>query len=54
MKKLLKGVKKFMKDTTEKIVEHVDKVLADEVKCRKIGTLVVFIGVGLITISYVK
>lgn len=54
MKGFLKGVKHFMKNTTEKIVENVDKVLADEIKCRKIGTLVVCAGIGLIIISYIK
>lgn len=54
MKGFLKGVKHFMKNTTEKIVENVDKVLTDEIKCRKIGTLVICMGVGLVVISYIK
>ncbi len=54
MKGFLKGVKHFMKNSTEKIAENVDKVLTDEIKCRKIGTLVVCVGVGLIMISYIK
>lgn len=58
MKGFLKGVKRFMKNTTEKIVENVDKVLADEIKCRKIGVLIMFcgvgIGAGLVAISYIK
>lgn len=54
MKGFLKGVKHFMKNSTEKIVENVDKVLIDEIKCRKIGAFVVCVGVGLIMISYIK
>lgn len=54
MKGFLKGVKHFMKNSAEKIVANVDKVLTDEIKCRKIGTFVVCVGVGLIMVSYIK
>ena len=58
MKKLLKGVKKFMKDTTEKIITGVDKILANDIKCRKMGILVFCcgagLGLGMIAMSYVK
>lgn len=30
------------------------KSFTDEINCRKIGTLVVCVGVGLIMISYIK
>ena len=43
-----------MKCSTEKIIEGADKMLTDDIKCRKIGTLVICAGVGLIIISYIK
>lgn len=54
MKGFLKGVKRFIENATDKIVENVNKVLADDIKCRKIGVLVVCVGVGLVAVSYIK
>lgn len=43
-----------MENATDKIVDGVNNVLANNIKCRKIGVLVACIGVGLIAVSYVK
>lgn len=57
MKSLWKGVKRIMKASTEKVVTAVNGVFSDNEKARKLGLLVMGIGIGLgggsIAMSYV-
>lgn len=54
LKGFLKGAKKFMKNSAEKVVSAVDSILENNVKARKIGVLVVSVGIGIVAMSYIN
>lgn len=58
MKNLWKGVKKVMKVATDKVENAVNSVFADNAKARKLGLLIIGLGVGLggglVAMSYVN
>lgn len=54
MKRLWKGVKRFMKNTTEKTVTAVNNFLKDNENMRKLGVMVICAGVGLVVASHIN
>lgn len=53
LKRFLKGAGKFVKNSTEKVVGAVNGILEDNIKARKIGVLVVSLGIGIVVVSYI-
>lgn len=53
LKRFLKGARKFVKNSTEKVVSAVNDVLEDNIKARRIGVLVVSVGIGIVVMSYI-
>lgn len=54
MKSLWKVVKRMTKAVSDKVTNAVDSIFSDNIRARKLGILVVSVGVGLIAISYVN
>lgn len=54
LRSFLKGAKKFMKNPAEKVVNAVDSILENNIKARKIGVLVVSVGIGIVVMSYIS